>query len=296
MKSKIKSSKFLITGGCGFIGSHLLEQLIHLEAKEIRILDNLNYGSEKNITKFKQYNNVKLYKLDLANASPPELDECLSDIDVLYHLAAEKHNQSVDSPKRVITVNINGMYNLLDSAVRAGIKKVVFTSSLYAYGSCSLPPMTEIQAPKPWTVYGMSKLAGENLLDYFSKKYGLPFTILRLFFTYGTKQFAGTGYKSVIISNFEKIIKGESPVIYGDGKQSLDYVYIDDVINALILSLSCDYNNEVFNIGSGKAVSINELNWIPVFGQKSWLILLKSCISKLPQNFLLYKFLQGFYL
>jgi len=257
---KYTDSNFLITGGAGFIGSHLTEFLLSLGAKEIRILDNLKCGNLSNISMVNH--NVKFYQTDIGRVSEPELDEMMKDIDYVFHLAAEKHNQSKDSPEIVIRSNINGTYKLLNSAQKNNVKKVIFTSSLYAYGEHKNIPMTETQCPAPSTIYGISKIAGENLFEYFKKNFDLDYSTARLFFVYGTKQYAGQGYKSVILKNFERIINGQSPIIFGDGEQSLDYIYIDDVLKALVQLLNPEFNGELFNIGTGRAININELTFL----------------------------------
>ena len=253
------SVKVMVTGGAGFIGSHLVDRLFKY-AEEIRIIDSLKYGNTSNILRLADSKKITVIKADLADITTEELRKHLEGVDYLYHLAAEKHNQSKDSPERIMKANIEGGYKLFNAAANVGIKKVIFTSSLYSYGRYNLPPMSENDFQTPSTIYGISKLDGENLLRYFYSSFKLPYTVLRLFFDLSCpRQFAGMGYKSVIISNFERILNGKSPVIYGDGEQSLDYIYVDDVVDALLKALSPDYNQEIFNIGSGAAISINEL-------------------------------------
>ena len=136
---------------------------------------------------------------------------------------------------------------------------MVFSSSLYAYGRTNKPKYKESEIPKPNTTYGISKLAGENLLFHFNKKFQFDFINLRYLFVYGPKQYSGTGYRSVIVKNFERILKKQSPTIYGDGEQTLDYVYIDDVIKATITSMEKPLSEKTINIGSSKPTSINKL-------------------------------------
>lgn len=255
----IPGAKFLITGGAGFIGSHLADYLLNLGAAEVRVLDNLRCGKWSNLSEAEATGKVVRFEQDLALMGPEDFRECLDGVDYVYHLAAEKYNQSVGTPEQVIAVNITGTHRLCQAAVAAGVKKLVFTSSLYAYGRLALPPMVETQPPEPWTIYGMTKVAGENLMRHFAKTEGLATTTFRLFFVYGPRQFAGMGYKSVIMVNFERILQGQAPVIFGDGEQSLDYVYIGDVVRALGLALSPAVDGEIFNIGSGRAISVNDL-------------------------------------
>jgi UDP-glucose 4-epimerase len=186
----------------------------------------------------------------------------LAGADVCFHLAAEKYNSSRATPQRIIDVNISATQRLLEAAVRAGVSKVVFTSSLYAYGSLGPQPMSERDLPVPTTVYGMSKLAGEHLLGVAARDHGLGGSVARLFFVYGPQQYADGGYKSVIVANFERLRRNEAPVVYGDGRQALDYVYVDDVVDALLLLADHAHDGLVCNVGSGRAVSVADLTRI----------------------------------
>lgn len=278
MTDSIFSNKtIVITGAAGFIGSHLCKELINHKPKKIIALDNLNYGTWNNLDELE---GLDLVEMDLASAKPSELDDLMQGVDYLFNLAAEKHNQSKDTPERVISVNVTGTYNLFYAAAKAGAKKIVFTSSLYAYGQMKLPAMAEEDIPAPWTIYGISKLAGEQLLANIHSDFGTDYNVARLFFTYGTHQFAGMGYKSVILKNFEAIMEGRAPTIYGDGKQSLDYVNVKDIVQGLMLLAGDKASREVFNLGSGKATDINELTKImlkvansdlePVYTDADW--------------------------
>jgi UDP-glucose 4-epimerase len=195
----------------------------------------------------------------LGSDDPAVLRDKLRGVRWLFHLAAEKHNQSKDTPLEVFRSNIDGTYTLFDTAARAGVEKIVFTSSLYAYGRMSGPPFVEDEVPQPHTVYGISKLCGEHLLRHAGVAHGVAWSVLRYLFVYGPRQFAGMGYKSVIVKTFERLLRGEPPLIYGDGEQALDYVYVDDVVAATIAALGSSANGEVLNIGSGAATTINAL-------------------------------------
>lgn len=258
IKNPIFNSRILITGGCGFIGSHVAKELaLKYGVKELTVIDNLKYGNLNTLGKLPI--NVKLIKFNIGYDSSNKLDKALEDVDYVFHLAAEKHNQAKDNPVAIMKSNIDGTYQLLECAAKNKVKKVVFSSSLYIYGRMSGLPMQESDTPHPDTIYGISKLTGEQMLAYFYKEFGLAHTILRYFFVYGPFQFAGTGYRSVIVKNFQRIIANQSPVIKGDGKQILDYVYINDVVNVTIKAIDYAYNQETFNIASSEGISINEL-------------------------------------
>ncbi len=185
-------------------------------------------------------------------------------MDGLFHLAAEKHNQSIDSPVAVMRANIEGTHALYAAASAARVQRVVFSSSLYAYGRMSGPPMREDEVPLPATIYGISKLAGERLLAHWLTRSGaMSGRALRYFFVYGARQWAGMGYKSVIMKNAERLLAGQPPMVFGDGAQALDYVFVDDVVDATIKALTRPVDDPsvlpVLNIASGRAVSVNEL-------------------------------------
>jgi UDP-glucose 4-epimerase len=248
----LKGSKIAVTGGCGFIGSHLVERL-RREGAEVIVIDKMLRIADKGSIELGS-NERQFFYTQLA----------IKGCDYLFHLAAEKHNQSKDQPLKIIDTNITGTHQLLQAALNAGVKKVVFTSSLYAYGRMTGIPMCEMERPEPRTVYGMSKLAGEHLCHHFFLQHGLPSICLRLFFAYGPRQYEGMGYKSVIVKNFERMLDGLPPIINGDGNQVLDYIFVDDVIDRLIIAMVEDDAFDMFNVGSGVGVSINELTKLMV--------------------------------
>ncbi len=252
----VREATFLVTGGAGFIGSHLSRRLLDDGARSVIAMDNLRTGSWNNTPTDQRLRRVTA---DLSLAKTEELSALLDGVDYVFHLAAEKHNQALDIPERILEVNVGATFRLFAAASAAQVKKVVFTSSLYAAGRLHLPAMREDDLPDPRTVYGISKLTGEHLLRHFASAAELHFAALRLFFVFGPRQFAGSGYKSVIVKNFERILRGEAPVIKGDGEQSLDYVYVDDVVEALILSLCPEADGGLFNIASGQAVTVSHL-------------------------------------
>jgi UDP-glucose 4-epimerase len=243
----------LVTGAAGFIGCHLVDALTNAGTDVIG-LDNERSGDWSRVTA-----PCRRVERDLADLSPDELVDLCRDIDVVFHLAAEKHHSAKATPQRIIDVNISATRRLFDAARRAGCPKVVFTSSLYAYGSMGPHPMRERDEPTPDTEYGKSKLAGERMLGLTEQDTAFGATVARLFFIYGPRQFAEGGYKSVIVSNFERLLRGEAPTVYGDGEQALDYVYVDDAVNALLAMTAREHDGKLLNIASGRPITVNEL-------------------------------------
>jgi UDP-glucose 4-epimerase len=254
--TSIQGASVAVTGGCGFIGSHLCAELARRGASRIVVLDSLRYGKRENLPSGLP---VEVIEHELGFGDRGALERSLEGVDFLFHLAAEKHNQSKDDPTRVLRSNVEGTAALYASAGKSGVKKVVFSSSLYAYGRLTGPPMVETETPFPRTVYGTSKLAGEHLLAFFAREWGFEHATLRYFFIYGPRQFAGTGYKSVIVKSFERLLAGQPAQIFGDGAQALDYVYVDDAVDATCRVLEAPVSGEVLNVGSGVAVSVREL-------------------------------------
>jgi UDP-glucose 4-epimerase len=252
----ISGKSVVVTGGCGFIGSHLVRALFARGARRIVVLDSLRYGKRENLPAGVP---IELFQHDLGFGSEQVLDQALAGADYLLHLAAEKHNQSKDAPTRVLRANVEGTAALFQAACRAGVKKILFTSSLYAYGRVAGGPMAESETPEPSTVYGISKLTGEHLLAFFARQHGIDFVTLRYFFVYGPRQFAGTGYKSVIVKSFERLLAGQAPIVVGDGQQALDYVYVEDAVEATCRALEADTSGELFNVGSGVPTKVSDL-------------------------------------
>jgi UDP-glucose 4-epimerase len=268
----------LVTGGAGFIGSHLVEGLIKRGARRVTIVDSMRFANERHPVL--AHERVEVIRHTLGVDPFERLEPALAGVDCLFHLAAEKHNQSLATPDQLLAANITGTYKLFDAAARARVKKLVFTSSLYAYGRVAGAPFVETELSPPWSLYGISKLTGEHLAGHVRRQHGIAALSLRYFFVYGPRQFPGTGYKSVIVSNFERLQRGEAPVIFGDGEQALDYVYVDDIVDGTINAMESDLDGEVLNLGSGVATTINALTRtmievsgravVPVHGPADW--------------------------
>jgi len=254
---KLRDRTIMVTGGCGFIGSHLVRALVLGGAGRVIVVDSMRFGDRAHLADLA--GTIEILPFTLGTDDPARLETEVARSEYLFHLAAEKHNASKDDPRAIIRSNIDGTLTLLELAAKHRIRRVLFTSSLYAYGRMSGPPFVESEVPRPRTIYGISKLCGEHLLAHFQESSGLDGIALRYLFVYGPEQFAGTGYKSVIVRNFERILGGERPTIYGDGAQALDYVYVDDVVRATIAAMESAPGGEILNVASGAATSVSDL-------------------------------------
>ena len=245
--------KIVITGGAGFIGAALASNLANNPKNEVIAIDNTSSGDWRRIK-----GNVKQINLDIALTDSEVIQEILKDAGIVFHLAATKLHNAQNSFNAILQNNIVASQKIFENSGIAGVKRVVFTSSLYVYGLPETMVINETLKPNPSTFYGASKAFGESILQVNSQKYGYSACTARLFFIYGPHQFAEGGYKSVIISNFEKIISGALPTVFGSGSQVLDYLYIDDCIEALELIGKSNILGE-FNISSNFGISILNL-------------------------------------
>ena len=247
----------LVTGAAGFIGSHLCDYLLR-HGLQVKAVDSLKYGSWKNLSD-PSNKNLSLIEKDFSTFSGTELRKLLQDTKYLFHLGAEKHNNAIEEPDIVCDVNVAGTSRLFEAAGEAAVEKVIFSSSLYANGRTSLPTLSESEAPVPSTTYGVSKLAGEGLLRGCAKRFGFQALAFRLFFNYGPRQYPGLGYPSVIVRNFMRLADGLPPIIKNDGAQELDYIFVEDTLDAFWKAAQSDISFDVLNLGSGVGTSISKL-------------------------------------
>lgn len=245
--------KILITGGAGFIGSNLASFLVS-KGYRVRIIDNLSTGKIENISDLME--RVEFISGDITDSNL--LKNVLEDIDFVVHLAAITSVQrSMEDPELTYKVNSEGTVKILELCEKFKIKRFIFASSCAIYGNPEKLPVSEDSEPSPLSPYAESKLLAEKFcLDYLRK--GLDSVVLRFFNVFGPKQDAESPYSGVISIFIKKILKGESPVIYGDGEQTRDFIYVDDVLSAIEKAMNSKLSKErVFNIGSGNRYSIN---------------------------------------
>lgn len=249
----MENKNILITGGLGFIGSHIAEEL--LDNNKVIIVDNLSTGKIENL-KNPQHENLTLIKEDINNLN---LDELLENIDYIFHLSAMASVPlSIDNPLQCNEQNLTSTIKLLNSAKNKNVKKIIFSSSSAVYGDNTNMPLKETEQPMPKSPYAASKASCELYMKAFYDSFGLNYASLRYFNVFGPKQDENSQYASVIPNFISCILKNEQPTIYGDGTQTRDFIYVEDVVKANIAACESDFNG-ILNIASGKKTSINQL-------------------------------------
>lgn len=253
----------LVTGGAGFIGSHTVDRLVS-EGCRVVVLDNFSTGKRENLARWEDDPRVPVIETNVADglfAPLAELTKRLGSIDRIIHLAAQTSVvQSVRNPLEDARVNYAGTIQVMEYARCHQVKKVVFSSSSAVYGDDAPVPVCESAECMPLSPYGVNKLASEMLLHYYALVHGIPVTLLRFFNVYGPRQDPGSPYSGVISIFAERAIAGKMLPIFGEGHQTRDFVYVDDVCRALTMACLSDVaDRAVVNIGTGSETSINEL-------------------------------------
>jgi len=255
-----KYQKILVTGGAGFIGSHIVDRLIE-EGFEVTVIDDLHTGSLANISRHHGVKNFQLVEGDVRDTSL--VRKTLKDVDVVFHEAALANVAlSVKDPITTNQVNVEGTLNLLEASRDANVKRFIFASSAAVYGNTKSPQKREDDSLNPTSPYGVSKLASENYVRVFHRLHGLKTVCLRYFNVYGPGQRVDVhgSYGGVISIFINRILNNMPPIIQGDGEQTRDFVYVNDVVEANMLALNSENGaGEAFNIGTGKNISIKQV-------------------------------------
>ena len=248
--------RVLVTGGAGFIGSHIAQHYVR-RGHEVRVVDNLHTGHRRNLGEFAD--ELHFVEGDVRDADC--LVELAQGCELIYHQAAiVSVPYSVDHPQETHDVNIQGTLNVLEAAKKRGVRRVVFACSAAVYGDNPKLPLSEAEAPAPQSPYGIEKITGEYYLKVFNALYGVETVSLRYFNVFGPRQDPKSPYSGVISIFVDRARAGQPLTIFGDGQQSRDFVFVDDVVQANVLAGSVtEAAGHCYNIGCGKQTSLNEL-------------------------------------
>ena len=258
MHNKIRNSSILVTGGAGFIGSYVVEELLQLEPKKIIIIDNLIRGSVENMRNFISNPVVQFIKGDIREISLVE--KCIAASDFVFHMAALRINACAANPREGFEVMLKSTFEIAELCVKHKIKKIIYSSSASVYGLAQHFPTPETDHPYDnQTFYGAAKMWGEQLLRSYKFMYGLDYVALRYFNAYGPRMDTDGKYTEVMIKWLDCIRDNKRPLIYGDGSTTMDFVYVKDIAKANIAALQVDISDEVFNIGDARETSLKEL-------------------------------------
>lgn len=255
----IRDSNILVTGGCGLVGSTTIDLLLRdYSPARVVILDDLSRGTLENVEKALSNPRVTLVQGDIRDSNV--VRNAAQGMDAVIHMAALRITACAADPREAMGVMCDGSFNVVEAAHLAGIKKIVAASTASIYGLAEIFPTREDHHPynnRTW--YGASKIMLEGLLRSFNDMYGLPYVALRYFNVYGPRMDIYGKYTEVLIRWMERIAAGQPPLILGDGTQTMDFVYIEDIARSNILALHSDVSDEVFNVASGQETSLNDL-------------------------------------
>ena len=258
MTSKIEAARVLVTGGAGLIGSHLTDQLLAANAAEVVVLDNMSRGRFANLTAAMASGRVKLIDGDIRDRAT--VAAAVSGIDVVFHLAAIRLTQCAEDPRLAVDVMAVGAFNVFEAAALAKTPRLVAASSSSIYGLAENFPTVERHHPYANnTLYGAAKMFGEGMLASLNETHGIEHVSLRPFNVYGPRMDIHGAYTEVLVRWMERICRGAPPIIFGDGAQSMDFVYVEDVARAFVLAATADVPGMVFNIASGTETTLRQL-------------------------------------
>jgi len=247
----------LVTGGAGFVGSTIVDQLLAAGASEVRVIDNFVRGSRGNLAWALDHGGVNVIEGDICDASL--VNRATEGVDYVFHQAALRITRCAENPREAVEVLIDGTLNVLEAALRHKVKKVVAASSASVYGEPSYLPIDEAHPFNNRTMYGAAKIANEQMLRALHETSGLQYVALRPFNVYGPRMDVTGVYTEVLIRWLDAIETNKPPLIFGDGSQSMDFVYVEDVARANLLAAQSIVSDEVFNVGTGVQTSLNEL-------------------------------------
>ena len=251
-------ANILVTGGAGFIGSHLAETLLK-QGHQVRVLDNFSTGKKENLIFEEPHPSLEVISGDIRDLR--DCQRAVAGIEYVFHEAALASVQrSVEDPLTTQAVNVGGTLHILMASREAGVKRVIYASSSAIYGDTPVLPKHEEMPPSPLSPYALQKYIGEQYCRLFFQLYGLDTLSLRYFNIFGPRQDPASIYSAVIPRFIEALVEGRSPVVYGDGEQSRDFTYVENVVEANVLAMAVSHGHgEVMNIACGQRTSLNQL-------------------------------------
>ena len=258
----IKGKKILLIGGAGLIGSHVVEQLLNEDIHELIIYDNFCRGTHENIEEALKDNRCRIYEAGGDILQTDILDSAMKNADAVVHLAALWLLQCYEYPRAALDVNIRGTFNILEACVANKVKRLIYSSSASVYGDALTDIMYEDHPYNNWTFYGATKIASEHMFKSFHKRYGVEGVCLRYMNVYGPRQDYRGAYIAVMMKILDNLDKGISPIVFGDGSQAYDFIYVSDVADANICALKSNVPFGFYNVGRGIKTSIKELTEI----------------------------------
>ncbi|RME05048.1 MAG: NAD-dependent epimerase/dehydratase family protein [Planctomycetota bacterium] len=256
---ELKGKRFLVIGGAGFIGSHTVDELLKEDVKEVIVYDNFCRGNPQNLQQALQDPRCRIYDVGGDILQSDILQSAMKGIDGVFHFAALWLLQCYEYPRAAFNVNIAGTFNVLEACVQQNVKRLVFSSSASVYGDAICEPIDESHPFRNTTFYGATKIAGEQMCRAFYHRYGLPYVGLRYMNVYGPRQDYKGAYIAVIMKILDRLDQGLDPIVYGDGSQSYDFIYVQDCAKANLCAMKAQTTDEFYNVGTGIKTSIKEL-------------------------------------
>jgi UDP-glucose 4-epimerase len=255
--SNLAGACCLVTGGAGFVGSTIVDQLVAAGASEVRVVDNFVRGNWSNLEWALDQAGVNVIEGDIRDVAT--VDRATAGVDYVFHQAALRITRCAEQPREAVEVLIDGTLNVLEAAVHHKVKKVIAASSASVYGDPSYLPMDEKHPFNNRTLYGAGKIAGEQMMRAYYEMFSLPYVAFRYFNIYGPRMDLEGVYTEVLVRWLDAIEEGRPPCIFGDGSQSMDFVFVEDVARANLTAMGTDVTDEVFNIGTGVQTSLRQL-------------------------------------
>lgn len=256
---EIKGKRFLVIGGAGFIGSHVVDQLLQEEVAEVIIYDNFFRGNHENIFNALKDPRCKVFPHGGDILFQDILEKAMEGIDGVFHLAALWLLQCHDYPRSAFEVNVRGTFNVIEAAIKCQVKKLIFSSSASVYGNALMLPMKEEHPYNNFTFYGSTKIAGEHFLQSLGHRYGFDWIGLRYMNAYGPRQDYKGAYTSVMHKMLDQIEDSKSIQIFGDGSQQYDFIEVSDIAKANLLAMKSEKSGQFYNVGRGIGITIREL-------------------------------------